>query len=272
MSPRWIVRQDAEVLMEPNDPCRVARIAPAGVVVTQDPSRNEDDEDDYIPILPSGFIRRSSLQLEESGTNAARRSNKGRQKGFAKGMFVDSNDYSHVVYCDSSGNPKGILSQVKGSERGKGKQDWLFVGRMKNFDYSRKYGIISCKEAYELYNCDVYIHGPDVQFVNGLPSDEPFGFRIHRNKQGFPQVLRYSVVNLQWVFAHPRIVCSFVGFDGDLGICRATNVAVDYLYPSCAVGDQFDFERIALGAVVSMGIDVADGTPRVIQNSVVPVV
>eukprot|EP00397_Hematodinium_sp_SG-2012_P047026 GEMP01053324.1.p1 GENE.GEMP01053324.1~~GEMP01053324.1.p1 ORF type:complete len:243 (+),score=46.36 GEMP01053324.1:527-1255(+) len=198
-------------------------------------------------------------------------------KGFAKGMFIDSNACSHVVYCDLKGNPKGILSEVKGKGKSRIASDllfhhaWrtcLFVGVMKSFDYNRNTGFVECDETRRLFHCDVYIHGSEVPFTNDAPFTKPFGFRVHMNQRGLPQVCISSVLDLALVLASWRISCTFISFDCGSGECQATNLAFQHCYNSAVFGDSRDFHNVEVGSVVSIGMDWSTGWPRVARNSV----
>lgn len=253
-----------------------------------DPARMECDVDPDVAI-PSPAAQRDDVNMTSTGliaspaTGSVTMSSKGGKnrnftKGFAKGLFVATNECSHVVYCDPKGNPKGILSEVKGkgkgAVKGKGKMgmfcesEWLFVGTLKTFDYSRDAGFVECNETRRLYQCDVYIHGSNVPVHNGMPTDKPFGFRVHVNQHGLPQVLKNSVIDIHEVFSSPRISCTFISFNS--GECQATNCALQQFHTS-AIGDSRDFHNIEVGSVVSLSIHWYGGWPRIARNSVMPI-
>jgi len=286
-------------------------------------------------------------------------------RGFAKGLFVDTVDCSHVVYCDPDGNPKGILSEVKGGKGiGKGKvrdkglgkgpgfkgplwkspppmhasppsvhaglpvphpgmqlsptgsirgvflraavQDgdhafapskfWsqavdggaasdasgpmvndhacpsLFVGRLKNFDFDRDAGFVECQETRALYKCDVYIHGSALPPANRVLTAKPFGFKVHTNQYGFPQVTLHSVIELANVFLVPRLVGTFVGHDTESpdGQAQVTNLALHAVMQAPALGDRSEFQHIGIGSVVSFSVKWMHGwpVPQIQCNSV----
>merc|ERR1712062_793081 len=90
-----------------------------------------------------------------------------------------------VIVRRKSGKPQAVDLQVGVElEDDVGPEEGMLTGTIKSFDIDHGYGFISCLEAKERYNRDVFVHSTQIKdFTVGAH----VAFVVRINKQGNPQ-------------------------------------------------------------------------------------